>query len=188
VANTNRRRAMRRAVSEHLALPDSEARLDALRALPRAKVLPALLSQMASPDETVKLRTAEALGVLVADLADEDKKAALEIMGRLHWSLSEESGAIGWGALEAMGEIVARHDGLAKKYAGILVSYITQDDDFLEHEPLLCGAAWAVGRAAESRPEQMRELGAVERLRELSQAYSGPVREAAEKALKAFEA
>jgi len=57
-------------------------------------------------------------------------ESARVIMRRLMWSLNDESGGIGWGAPEAMGEIMARHEQLTKEYSAILGSYIREDGKF----------------------------------------------------------
>jgi hypothetical protein len=67
------------------------------------------------------------------------------------WNLNDESGGIGWGSPEAMGEIVARSDRLAAEFAGILVSYADPEGNYLEHEVLQRGVLWGLGRAAETR-------------------------------------
>jgi hypothetical protein len=75
---------------------------------------------------------------------------------RLMWHLNEESGAIGWGAPEAMAEILARHEGLAREYHRILLSYIREFDKdctFIDHPPLRRGAYWGVARLAQARPD-----------------------------------
>ena len=74
-------------------------------------------------------------------------------MRRLMWNLNDESGGIGWGSPEAMGEIMARSPRLAEEYSTILVSYIRPDGNFLEHEILQRGVLWGLGRLAYARPE-----------------------------------
>ncbi len=76
----------------------------------------------------------------MANFAEEDMESARVIMRRLMWSLNDESGGIGWGSPEAMGEIIASHDGLAKEYAHVLISYVWEEGNFLEYEPLQRGA------------------------------------------------
>ena len=63
-----------------------------------------------------------------------------------------QSGGIGWGCPEAMGEIMARNKNLAEEFWCILISYIRPDGNFLEHEILQRGALWGVGRLAHARP------------------------------------
>ncbi len=104
----------------------------------------------------VKWRAVTALGLTVARMAYRKMEDARIVMRRLIWNLSEESGNLGWGAPETMGEILAVHEGLAREYNRILVSYITQtgkDDNFIDHLPLRRGAYWGVGRLAQVRPE-----------------------------------
>jgi hypothetical protein len=79
-------------------------------------------------------------------------ESARVVMRRLMWNLNDESGGIGWGSPEAMGEITAGHPGLANEFACILVSYINPAGNFLEHESLQRGSLWGVGRLAHARP------------------------------------
>jgi hypothetical protein len=79
-------------------------------------------------------------------------ESARVVMRRLMWNLNDESGGIGWGSPEAMGEITAGHGRLADEFAGILISYINPAGNFLEHELLQRGSLWGVGRLAHARP------------------------------------
>jgi hypothetical protein len=72
------------------------------------------------------------------------------------WMLNDESGGIGWGAPEAMAEIMARHAGLAAEYAHILVANMREEGNFLELPMLQRGLLWGIGRLAGVRPELMR--------------------------------
>jgi hypothetical protein len=76
-------------------------------------------------------------------------------MRRLLWHLNEESGGIGWGSPEAMGEIMARHQQLSEEYASILISYITPSGNYLEYEPLQQGVLWGIGRLGYSHPDRV---------------------------------
>ena len=100
------------------------------------------------------------MGVVVVRLAREDLEPARIVMRRLMWNLNDESGGIGWGSPEAMGEIMARHERLAKEYACIMVSYINEAGNFLEHEMLQRGVLWGLGRLAHARSELVREASA----------------------------
>jgi hypothetical protein len=73
------------------------------------------------------------------------------------WQLNDESGGIGWGCPEAMGEIMARNENLAEEFWCILISYIRPDGNFLEHEALQRGALWGVGRLAHARPRLLKD-------------------------------
>jgi len=110
-----------------------------------------LLSFLLSPDETLKWRSVSAVGLVMSVTASTDMEAARVIMRRLIWSLNDESGGIGWGSPEAMGEIMACHRGLAEEYHRILVSYIRRDGNLLENELLERGVLWGIGRLAQVR-------------------------------------
>ena len=84
-------------------------------------------------------------------------EAARVIMRRMIWNLNDESGGIGWGMPEAMGEVMAQHQGLAGEYAMMLLSYIREDGNFLEHEPLQRGVLWGLGRLAQVWPELLKD-------------------------------
>ncbi|MBN1102391.1 MAG: HEAT repeat domain-containing protein [Deltaproteobacteria bacterium] len=97
------------------------------------------------------------MGNMAARLADQDMEEARNVVRRLMWNLNDESGGIGWGFPEAMGEILAQHEGLAGEYTHILVSYTRQDANYLEHQLLQRGLLWAIGRLFRVRPERLRE-------------------------------
>ena len=71
------------------------------------------------------------------------------------WSLNDESGGIGWGAAEAMGEIMARNDRMAEEYACILISYINPCGNFIDNPDLQKGILWGLGRLAQDRPHRV---------------------------------
>jgi hypothetical protein len=119
-----------------------------------------LFSFFYNTEELIKWRAITAMGAVVARLAHEDLEAARVIMRRLMWNLNDESGGIGWGSPEAMGEIMARHNILAKEYACILVSYINEAGNFLEHEMMQRGVLWGLGRLAHSHPELVQDAEA----------------------------
>lgn len=123
--------------------------------LPARQVINPLFSFLLHHDEQVKWRAVSAMGDVVANLAEKDMESARVVMRRLMWILNDESGGIGWGAPGAMGEIIACHDGLAKEYASVLVSYIREDGNFLEYEPLQRGAVWGIGRVAQVKPHMI---------------------------------
>jgi hypothetical protein len=152
-----RGRELRGQVLAALRLEDSDRALAVLGALPARQVVNPLFSFLCGSDRTVRWRAVTAMGATVARLASEDLEAARVIMRRMIWQLNEESGGIGWGLPEAMGETMARHEGLAREYAHMLVSYIREDGNFLEHVPLQRGILWGIGRLAQTRLSFMEE-------------------------------
>lgn len=129
--------------------------------LPPRQIINPLLSFIQSGNERVKWGAVKAAGNVVGRLADSDLEAARVIMRRLMWSLNDESGGIGWGSPEVMGEILAAHSGLATEYAHILLSYAREDGNYLELEGLQQGLLWGIGRLCESRPELVRKAGGI---------------------------
>ena len=108
----------------------------------------------------LKWRAVLALGVVVSRLAEEDTEAARTVMRRLLWHLNEDSGNIGWGIAESMGEILAQSPRLAEDYGRILLSYARQTgkaDNYIDHGPLRRGVYWGIGRFALTH-EKMRPL------------------------------
>lgn len=122
--------------------------LDYIGSLPPPKVINPLLGLLYDEAPVVKWRTVSAIGIVVAGMAEGRIEAARVILRRLMWNLNDESGGIGWGSAEAMGEVLARSPRLAAEFADILVSYIRPDGNYLEHAPLRRGAVWGVGRLA----------------------------------------
>lgn len=120
------------------------------------KVLGPLFSLLLDPNALVKWRTVSAFGLVVSRLAEQDMESARVVMRRLMWNLNEESGAIGWGAPECMGEVMACHAVLASEYHRVLISYaqepLSGDGNYLDHEPLRQGAYWGICRLAQVRP------------------------------------
>jgi hypothetical protein len=129
---------------------DSEQEWDRL---PARKAVHALCSFLYSTDQRLKWCAVQAMGKTVARLADTDLEAARDVVRRLMWNLNDESGGIGWGSAEAMGEILARHGGLAREYTQILLSYAREDGNLMDNPDLLQGALWGLKRVAESWPE-----------------------------------
>lgn len=180
------RRAVKRAVRSVLEAEDFETAAKEMLELPSKSLCTPLIASISSGDETIKFRAVSALGQVVARLANEDIEAARNIVRRLNWSLTEEAGAIGWGAPEAIGEILARHEGLAREFAGVLLSYV-QEVNLLDHPPLLCGALRGIARLAESNPRVLVGMYASSDVRKHLDAENAEVRAAARRALDALD-
>ena len=145
-------RIRRQQIFEILGKSDFDLRLAELRCMPSRKVVNALFSFLYHQHEIIKWRAVTAMGIVVQDLAHENLERARVILRRLMWNLNDESGGIGWGSPEAMGEILARHEGLAGEYAPILLSYANKDGNYLELPMLQRGLLWGIARLSEERP------------------------------------
>ena len=98
--------------------------LEKIRQMPERQAVNPLFSFFFNTNELIKWRSITAMGVVVSQLADHDMESARVVMRRLMWNLNDESGGIGWGSAEAMGEIMARHGRVGEEYAHLLLSYM----------------------------------------------------------------
>lgn len=154
-------RELRRQVNSWLREPALTAALTAIATIPPDKALKPLFSSLCSCEPLVKWHAVSAMGQTVAVLADKEMEAARVVMRRFMWMLNDESGGIGWGVPEAMGEILARHAGLADEYTHVLVSFMREDGFYLELPALQQGLLWGVARLAEVAPDALRARFAV---------------------------
>lgn len=148
---------LKKLVRSLLGTPDFEQGLKRTDIAPQRMINP-LLCFLFDTDETIRWRAVRAAGITVSAIAETDLEAARVIMRRLMWSLNDESGGIGWGAPEAMGEIMAENEALAREYRRILVSYIDENGNLLENDELERGVMWGIYRLAQKRPHLLREL------------------------------
>jgi len=145
-------RTLKRNILKILTTRDLDSGLEALLNFPAQKVINALFSLLISTDENVKWAAVTAMGAVVSKIAGQKMEAARVIMRRLMWNLNDESGGIGWGSPEAMGEILACHEGLAEEYSRVFLSYAQKDGNYLELEMLQRGLLWGIGRLSQVRP------------------------------------
>lgn len=129
--------------------PFSEADWEGFLENPETAVSP-LFSFLCSSDQLIKWHAVSALGIIISYCSSPEN--ARIIIRRIMWQLNDESGGIGWGCPEALGEILARSNWLAEEYHHILISYIDPKANLLEYPPLLEGALWGVARLAAIQP------------------------------------
>jgi hypothetical protein len=144
-------RAIKKKIREWLEANDMDRALDNISRYPSRRSVNPLFGLLYSREEIVRWRAVTVMGAVVAGLADENMESARVIMRRLLWNMNEESGGIGWGSSEAMGD----------EYASILVSYISSERNFVEFEMLQRGVLWGIGRLARVRPELVKDGAAV---------------------------
>lgn len=161
-------RDLKRRIRAGLSGPDWRREISELDEVPARRLPGPLFSLLLDPEPLVRWRAVEAFGRAVARMADAppgDKmgggiEQARVILRQCLWRLNEESGGLGWGAPEALGESLARHARLAGEFHRVLASYVreetTGEGNYLEHVPLRRGVFWALGRLAEARPELLR--------------------------------
>ena len=150
-------RALKKDIRQLLIADEFESVLPAFDQMAERQAVNPLLSFFYDTNNTIRWHAITAFGRIVSNLADKDREAARVMMRRLLWNLNDESGGIGWGSPEAMGETMALHAGLADEYSHMLVSYVNPQGNFLEHEVLQRGLLWGLARLAQIRPERLHD-------------------------------
>ena len=151
-AQTPGGRELKRIVASLLGSERFPASWDSIRHLPGRQVVNPLFACFCHRDPLMRWHAVTAMGMVVSRLADENMESARVVMRRFMWNLNEESGGIGWGCPEALGECMARSERLADEYGCILWSYLHPERNFIEHPALQEGVLWGIGRLTQARP------------------------------------
>jgi hypothetical protein len=138
--------------------PDFNNILQKIHELPPKKTINALFSFLCSADKSIKNKAVIAMGEVVSRMAETNLESARTVMRRLIWSLNEESGWIGWGSAEAMGEIMARSNTLAHEYHHMLISFITESDNYLLYDKLREEVVQGLKRLSQVHPQLVIEV------------------------------
>jgi hypothetical protein len=117
-------------------------------ALKDKNVIKWLISFSYDKEDSLTWRAIEAMGYVARDLRASHLMILRETVRRLLWSMSDESGGIGWSAPEMLGEIIR-----------------SDPDEFMDIIPILwsnreeasfkVGALWALARVACVRPDMV---------------------------------
>lgn len=110
------------------------------------KVVNGLIGLLTDAEVSTKWRAVRALGKVSARIYSEDPDRVKKVLRQLIWNLNDESGGIGWGMPEAMGEILAVIPALQEEYLCLLIAYISEGGCFIENEQLQKGVIWGLGR------------------------------------------
>jgi hypothetical protein len=128
------------------------------------RLLNPLFIALCHPVERVRWHAVCTFGWLVPAMAENDPEAGRIVMRRFLWSLNDESGGIGWGAPEAMAEIMCHSSLLREEYLHMLISYMREDGEalfedgnYLELPLLQRGLLWGVGRLCQNHRREMIE-------------------------------
>jgi len=146
---------LKRDLTDLLMQDDFGKVMERLPEFPAKKTINALVSFLCHLNDLVRWRSITALGMMVSRLSEEQPEESRILMRRFMWMLNEESGGIGWGVPETMGEIIARSPVLGIEFNRILVSYLDENGNYLDHDPLRQGALWGIARVSETKPELM---------------------------------
>jgi hypothetical protein len=146
--------------------------LPQLEKYPAHSLLNPLFIALCHSVERVRWNAVLCFGQLVPAMAEKELEAARVVMRRFLWSLNDESGGIGWGAPEAMAEIMCHSKVLRHEYLHMLLSYMREDGEnlfedgnFLELPLLQRGLLWGIGRLCQDHRSEMLEQRIVDDVR-----------------------
>jgi hypothetical protein len=112
------------------------------------KVLSRLVRIAYDKETLVGWRAIMAIGLVARGMITSDLDFLRETCRKLIWSLSDESGGIGWSAPEILGEIVSADPKRFKDFIPLIASVYEIEEDVFRG-----GVLFALGRIAESAPE-----------------------------------
>ncbi len=150
-------RKTKQKVGEILLEPHRETAMEMLMQIPDEQLVGHFFSHFYNKSDLVKFRSIAAMGALGSRMAQKNMEKARIVLRRIMWNLNDESGGIGWGSPEAMGEILGQSPELALEFKSILFSYLDPDGNYLEHEMLQRGILWGIGTYLESSPRDLDE-------------------------------
>jgi len=148
-------RKTRQKVNEILHCQDKTQALDRLARIPDKQLVGHLFSHFYATNELIRFRSITAMGLLGKRLADGHMENARNLMRRLMWNLNDESGGIGWGSAEAMGEIMGCTPALAEEYASILFSFLDPKANYIDNPLLQQGILWGIGTCVSAFPDKL---------------------------------
>ncbi|MEE4363572.1 MAG: hypothetical protein V2J08_06540 [Desulfotignum sp.] len=148
-------RKTRQMVGEILQSRDRKQALDRLAKIPDMQLVGHLFSHFYTTSDLIRFRSITAMGLLGKRLAAGHMENARNLMRRLMWNLNDESGGIGWGSAEAMGEIMGRSPALAEEYASILFSFLDPKANYIDNPLLQQGVLWGIGTCVSAFPDKL---------------------------------
>ena len=150
-------RETKKKVGNILMEADRKTAVEKLTQIPDEQLAGHLFSFFCNKSELIKFRSTSAMGLFVSRTAARNMEKARIILRRIMWNLNDESGGIGWGSPEAMGEILSLCPELAIEFKSILFSYLDPAGNYIEHEMLQRGVLWGIGTYLEAHPQDLNE-------------------------------
>jgi len=105
----------------------------------------AVRSHLYDLDERIRWSAIETVSKIVRRWwqAGEEEKVR-QYIRTIFWSISDESGGIGWSAPQVIAEIIVHIPVLMDPYGGMMIAYS------IEEPPLIKGCLWGIGRLGKS--------------------------------------
>lgn len=136
---------------------DRDSAFEKLFQIPDEQLVGHLFSYFYNKNELIKFRSISAMGLLGSRMAVRNMEKARIVLRRIMWNLNDESGGIGWGSPEAMGEILSLSPELAPEFKSILFSYLDPAGNPIDHEMLQQGILWGIGTYLKAHPQDLNE-------------------------------
>lgn len=114
------------------------------------KVLSRLVRLAYDKETLVGWRAIKAVGIVARSLVKNDHEFLRETCRKLLWSLTDESGGIGWAAPEMLGEIVSADPVHFQDIIPLIASAYEVEEDVFR-----AGVLYALARIAETTPEMV---------------------------------
>jgi hypothetical protein len=148
-------RTIRQKVGKILENPDREIALEQLARIPDNQLTGHLFSHFYTRKDLIKFRSVTAMGFVGKRLAQTHMESARNLMRRLMWNLNDESGGIGWGSAEAMGEVLSHSRNLAAEFDSILFSFVDQNANYIDNPLLQQGILWGIKTYVTAAPDRL---------------------------------
>ena len=92
-------------------------------------------------DKRIKWPAIEAVGKLMKHWWEQgDKERVREYIRNLFWSMTDESGGIGWSSPQTIAETIVNIPEILDPYGSMMIAYS------IEEPPLMKGGLWGIGR------------------------------------------
>jgi hypothetical protein len=128
-------------------------------ALESPRVVGILFNLSYDKDSLITWRAVEAMGVVAGALTERSREEGRELMKRLLWSITEESGGLGWSSIEMIAEVVVNSPQVFSDIPLLLPEYY---DEPVFRDSVLY-ALWRIGS---SNPELLEPTDVKEVVRE----------------------
>jgi type IV secretory pathway protease TraF len=136
-------------------LGDAEFQRIIEAALAHTRTISTLFSFTYDRDPLIRWRAVDAIGRCAAHLCSTHSATLKNLLRRLFWLMSDESGAVAWHAPEAIGEIVRSDPPQFADFIPMTVSLLNLEPE--DRPPFLPGTLYALGRIGGVAPDVVKE-------------------------------
>ncbi len=120
-----------------------------------ARTIRTLIALTYDPDPCIQWRALDAIGRCAVRLCKIRPDALKDILRRLFWMMSDESGAVAWHAPEAIGEIIRSDPSAFADFIPMTIALLDLEPE--DRPPFLPGILYALGRIGEAAPDAVKD-------------------------------